>query len=90
MILASFGWGVWWIGVVIVRFWPDLSLTFVSGRAVITALSVAFGVPGLAFGLLTLRARRSWLPFAMIAIFANLALLLLPILLDCYSLPPRR
>jgi hypothetical protein len=44
----------------------------------------------LAFGLRTLRARRSWLPFAMIAIFANLALLLLPILLDGYSLPPRR
>lgn len=89
MTLATCGWGVWWVGVLLVRFWPDLSPGIVSGRALITALSVACALPGLLLALATVRARRSWLPFACVAIFANLSLLLLPLLLDGLSLPPR-
>lgn len=87
MTLASCGWGVWWVGVFLAHFWPDLSPGFISGRALITAVSLAFAVPGLLLALLTLRARRSWLPFAFVAILANLALLSLPFLLDGTSVP---
>ena len=87
MTLAALGWGVWWVGLFLARFWPEISPSFLSGRALITALSVLCALPGLVLALLTVRARRSWLPFSLVAIFANLSLLLLPWLLDGQSLP---
>lgn len=82
MTLASLGWGVWWVGLFLARFWPDLAPDFLSGRTLITALSTILATIGLLLAILTLRAKRSWLPFALVAIFANLSLLLLPFLLD--------
>lgn len=87
MTLAALGWGVWWAGLVLARFWPQLSPGFLSGRALVTGLSVACAIPGLILALSTIRARRSWLPFAAVAIFANVSLLLMPVLLKGMSLP---
>ncbi len=87
MTLATLGWGVWWIGLVLARFAPWLAPEFLSGRTLVTALSSVLGGLGLVLALLTVRARRSWLPFAVVAIFANLSLLLLPMLLSGWETP---
>jgi hypothetical protein len=82
MTLAAVGWGVWWTGLVLARFAPWIAPEFWSGRTLITVLSVACAVPGLVLGLSTMRAKRSWLPFAMVAVFANASLLVTPWLLQ--------
>ncbi|MFT5830222.1 MAG: hypothetical protein ACI9D0_000805 [Bacteroidia bacterium] len=45
-------------------------------------LSVGCAVPGLLLALMTVRAKRSWLPFAAVAVFANASLLVMPWLLE--------
>ncbi len=87
MSLAALGWGVWWVGLFLARFAPWLAPDFLSGRTLITALSVLCALPGLLLAILTLRARRSWMPFALLAIFANGSLLLLPFLLSGWEPP---
>ena len=82
MTLAAVGWGVWWTGLLLARLAPWLSPDFLSGRTLITVLSVACAVPGLLFALSTVRAKRSWLPFAAVAVFANASLLAMPWLLN--------
>ena len=82
MTLAALGWGVWWAGLVLARFAPGIAPDFLSGRTLITALSFACAIPGLVLALGTVRAKRSWLPFAALAIFANASLLVMPWLLE--------
>lgn len=52
---------------------PSLELAFL--------VSSLFSLPGLLLGLLTIRAKRSWLWFAMVPIAFNTMLLVLPWLL---------
>ena len=87
MTLATLGWGVWWVGLFLARFAPWLAPDFLSGRSLVTALSTILGGLGLVLAVLTIRATRSWLPFALVAIFANLSLLLLPLLLSGLETP---
>jgi len=87
MTLATLGWGVWWVGLFLARFAPWLAPDWLSGRTLVTALSSVLGGLGLLLALFTVRANRSWLPFALVAIFANLSLLLLPLLLSGWETP---
>jgi hypothetical protein len=87
MTLATLGWGVWWVGLLLARFAPWLAPDFLSGRTLVTTLSSILAALGLVLALLTVRAKRSWLPFAAVAIFANLSLLLLPLLLQGLETP---
>ncbi len=78
MILATFGWGCWWIYALLGRVAPSLA----PSREIVIVLSCSFGLIGLALAALTLRARRTWLLFVLVPLFANLALLLFPLLVD--------
>ncbi len=74
MTLASLGWGTWWIVFFLRRIAPEL----VPGLGIVAAISTGFAVPGLGIAILTLRARRSWLLFVTVPLFANAALLAFP------------
>ena len=74
MTLATLALGVWAIAVVFVRVAPSHAPSF---TLVFLAASL-FAVPGFVLGLLTVRAKLSWLLFASVPLFANLMLLVLP------------
>lgn len=73
MTCASLGWGTWWILLLVKK---------LSGHApgllLPSVLSILFAALGLGVALLTLRARRSWLLFALIPLLANASLLAMP------------
>ena len=74
MTAASFGWGTWWVVLFLRRFLPHLD----PGLFWPTVLSMSFGLIGFAAALVTVRARRSWLLFALVPLGANLSLLFVP------------
>ncbi|MAB79013.1 MAG: hypothetical protein CMJ89_06620 [Planctomycetes bacterium] len=76
MTLASLGWGTWWVMLFLHRFAPSLE----PGLTAPNAISTLFAIPGLLLALATLRARRSWIAFALVPLFANASLLLVPTL----------
>ena len=78
MMLATLGWGTWWCVLLVHRLDPEreLSLTLPA------ALSTTVAVLGLLVALLTLRAQRSWILFALVPLFANGSLLFVPWLAD--------
>jgi len=78
MTLASAGWGTWWVMAFVHRFAPSWQ----PGLAWPSALSTAFALTGLGIALLTLRARRSWILFALVPLLANGSLLLVPYLAE--------
>ena len=74
MSLASLGWGTWWVALFLRVMVPSLGF----GLRVPGFVSVAFALCGLVVVLFTLRAKRSWLWFTLIPLFANASLLLVP------------
>ena len=76
MTLASLGWGVWWTSLLFLRFWPSLAPNLV----VTESVAVVFAVPGMLAGLASLRAKKSWIFFSSVAVFANGSLFLMPFL----------
>jgi hypothetical protein len=75
MILATLGWAAWWVTLFAVKVAPA------SAEFMVVAATVASGVcalPGLLIAALTVRARRTWLLFVLVPLFANGALLLMP------------
>lgn len=74
MVLATLGWGAWWCVLLLHQLVPDLHIPLY----VPAALSLAAAVPGLLVAILTLRARRTWVLFALVPLFANGSLLLVP------------
>jgi len=74
MTLATLGWGCWWLALALKKLAPEIAPSFATTA---TAASV-FAVAGLALALLSVRARRSWLLFTAVALFANASLLFLP------------
>jgi hypothetical protein len=74
MTLATAGAGVWGTTLLWMRLAPASAPSF---EATFT-LSSAFSVPGLLLALLSLRARLAWLLFALVPVFANGMLLVLP------------
>jgi hypothetical protein len=77
MTLATAGWGAWWIGFLLWRVAP--------GHAPapwgIYAISTSLGLAGLVAAVLCVRAAPAWLLLTCIPFFANLSLLLMPVLL---------
>jgi hypothetical protein len=77
MVLASLGWGVWWIEVFLARVAPEHAPSL---RA--TALAGgAFALPGLLVAVWTLRAKAAWILITLVPLCANLSLIALPILI---------
>lgn len=74
MILATLGWGTWWCVLLVHRLDPGREIPL----ALPAAVSTVFAVLGLVVALLTLRARRAWVLFALFPLFANGSLLLMP------------
>ena len=74
MTLATWGLGVWAVWLALSRFWPDYAP---DGRLA-WAVSGLFALPGLSLALLTVRAKRTWMLFSMVPIFANSMILVLP------------
>lgn len=74
MSLATVAMAVWGLTLVLWRFAPGIGPP---GRLSWAVASV-FALPGLALGLVTVRARRSWFLVALVPILANAMLLGLP------------
>jgi hypothetical protein len=74
MMLATVGWGTWWCVLLVHRLAPERELAL----ALPAALSTTAALLGLLVAILTLRARRAWLLFALVPLFANGSLLFVP------------
>lgn len=74
MTLASLGWGVWWIVLFLRRFVPAAD----PGNLAPIVASMALALAGLGIAVLTIRAKRSWLFFTCVPLFANGSLLGMP------------
>jgi hypothetical protein len=89
MILATVGWGLLWTALLAHKLgWWHPSVKVLQWLASVPA-SI-----GLLYALVTVRARRTWLLVAAVALFANVSLLLVPVLftdeLRLLLGPPRR
>ena len=74
MTLATLALGVWGITVVWTRLAPDQAPSFTTSFLIASL----FAWPGFLLGLLTVRARFSWLLFALVPVLANGMLIFLP------------
>jgi len=74
MVLATLGWGTWWCVLLLHRLAPEVRVPL----AVPSILATVAAVLGLAIAVLTLRARRAWILFALAPLFANGSLLFVP------------
>jgi hypothetical protein len=74
MSLATLGWGTWWCVLLWHHWHPERELEL--GWP--AALSTAAAILGLLVAILTLRARRAWVLFALVPLFANGSLLFVP------------
>jgi hypothetical protein len=75
MILATLGWAAWWATLLAVKLRPE------SAEALLVTATVVSGLcalPGLLIAALTVRARRTWLLFVCVPLFANGSLFLMP------------
>lgn len=74
MVLATGGWTVWWIWALLGRLGSADWIPFWGAYG----LMAAFGIPGLALALWTVRASRGWLLVTAWAVLANALLLSIP------------
>ena len=74
MMLATLGWGTWWCVLFVRHFAPGREIPFF----VPATISTAAALLGLGIAVLTLRARRAWILFALVPLFANGSLLFVP------------
>lgn len=74
MVLATLGWSAWWFVLLVHRIAPERELSLL----VPSIISTTAAVLGLAVAILALRARRSWILFVLVPLFANASLLLVP------------
>jgi len=74
MMLATLGWGTWWCVLLLHHFAPGTEIQL----GLPTVLSTTAAALGLGVAILTLRARRAWILFALFPLFANASLLLVP------------
>ncbi len=76
MTLATFGWGLIWAALASSKLgWtPPVDWVYLA--------AMAPGILGLVYAFLTIRARRTWLFMAVVAVFANGSLVALPFLFD--------
>ena len=76
MILATLGWGCWWVHALLWRLVPGLCPPWWLTATAATAI----GVLGVVLALLTVRLQRSWLVFVLVPLFANASLVAMPLL----------
>jgi hypothetical protein len=74
MMLATLGWGTWWCVLFVRRLAPEREIPFF----VPATISTTAALLGLLIAILTLRARRAWILFALVPLFANGSLLFVP------------
>src|SRR5262245_29006983 len=74
MVLATLGWGTWWCVLFLHHLAPEREIPLL----VPSVLSTVLAATGLLVAVLTLRARRSWVLFALAPLFANASLLFVP------------
>ena len=74
MILATLGWGTWWCVLIVRRLAPEREVSLVLPATISTTAALL----GLLIAILTLRARRAWILFALVPLFANGSLLFVP------------
>lgn len=74
MVMATVGWGAWWCVLLVHHFAPERRIPLVWPAT----LSTTAALLGLAIAVLTLRARRAWILFALVPLFANGSLLFVP------------
>lgn len=77
MTLATLGWGVWWVSVLLHKFVPGLS----PGLGATYVITCTLAGVGFCLAFFTLRARLIWVLLAGVPMFANGTLLMLPVLL---------
>jgi hypothetical protein len=78
MVLATIGWGAWWLSLFARRFFPALF----PGFAVTYWVACVPAAAGLLLAIFTIRARKIWILLAAVPICSNLFLLALPWVLD--------
>ncbi|MEM9800150.1 MAG: hypothetical protein AAGA20_07490, partial [Planctomycetota bacterium] len=76
MTLATVGWGVVWGSLAVAKLGWSAPATWVY------ALAAGPALLGIVYAIVTVRARRTWLLMACVALFANGTLLALPLLFD--------
>jgi hypothetical protein len=74
MSLATLGWGLWWSALAWHRRFPDNPTNWI---VIYTATCCLAGV-GMFYAFFTLRAKRSWVIMATLALVANLGLFVVP------------
>jgi hypothetical protein len=74
MILATLGWGGWWVFTLVSRAAPSLAPPVV----VPALIGCTLGAVGLLMALWSLRAQRAWILFTLAPLFANAALIAFP------------
>jgi len=75
MSLATLGWAAWWTALVVVKIAPGTASGMTIGASVVSELCALLG---LAIAAASLRARRTWILFVAIPLFANASLLVMP------------
>ena len=85
MTLATLGWGSWWVAALLRALAPAAA----PGPWATAWVACAFAAIGLAWGLVTLRAKLAWVAITAVPLFANGSLLLLPALLPFEQLAAR-
>lgn len=78
MVLATLGWGAWWLSLFARQFFPALF----PGFAVTYWVACVPAAAGLLLAIFTIRARKIWILLAAVPICSNLFLLALPWVLD--------
>ena len=74
MVLATAGWSVWWLTIVLARMWPEMA----PSPLVAAWVSFAFALAGFFLAVFTIRARLVWVLLATVPLFANGSMLVLP------------
>lgn len=77
MVLASLGWGVWWIEVFLARVAPE----YAPSLRTTALVGGAFALPGLVVAIWTIRAKAAWILITLVPLLANLSLIALPVLI---------
>ena len=78
MVFATLGWGTWWFSVMLHKLLPALAPPLWATYA----LACSFAAVGAFLGFFTIRARLIWVLLACVPLFANLSLLMVPLVLD--------
>ena len=78
MILATAGWGTWWLSLLALRFAPEIF----PGETLVYSVTCTLAAIGTFLAIFSIRARLIWVLLAAVPICSNVSLLLMPTILD--------